>query len=101
MTLGFLAKWRLIGSALEAGQIWIVAVLAIASLLTLIYVGRMLEALFFRPAPAGAPRAREAPVGVLAPLWVVAGLNLWFGLDASLPEQLANAGARALLGGAP
>lgn len=101
LTFGFLAKWRLIEAALQAGQIWVVAVLAIASLLTLLYVGRMLEALFFRAAPAGAPRAREAPVGVLAPLWVLAGLNIWFGFDASLPEQLANAGARTLLGGAP
>ena len=75
--------------------------LAIASLLTLLYVGRMLEAIFFRAAAAGAPRAREAPVGVLAPLWVLAGLNIWLGLDASLPEQLANGAARALLGAAP
>ena len=100
LTVGFLAKWRLIEAALQAGQIWIVAVLAVASLLTLLYVGRMLEAIFFRPAPAGAQRAREAPVGVLVPLLVLAGLNIWFGLDASLPEQLANAAARALLGGA-
>jgi multicomponent Na+:H+ antiporter subunit D len=76
-------------------------VLVIASLLTLLYVGRMLEAIFFRAAPAGAPRAREAPVGVLAPLWVLAGLHIWFGLDASLPEQLANSAARVLLGAAP
>jgi len=101
LTLGFLAKWRLIEAALQAGAIWVVVVLAIASLLTFLYVGRMLEAIFFRAAPAGAPRAREAPVGVLAPLWVLAGLNIWFGLDASLPEQLANSAARALLGAAP
>ena len=101
LTLGFLAKWRLVAAALEAGQIWIVAVLAIASLLTLLYIGRMIEAIFFRPAPAGAPRAREAPVGVLAPLWILAGLSLWFGIDASLPEQLANAAGQALIGGAP
>jgi hypothetical protein len=27
--------------------------------------------------------------------------SIWFGLDASLPEQLANAPPGALLGGAP
>ncbi len=101
LTLGFLAKWRLLEAALNAGQIWIAATVAIASLLTLLYVGRMLEAIFFRSAPAGAPRAVEAPVGVLAPVLVLAGLNIWFGLDASLPEQLAGAGAKALLAGAP
>ena len=76
LTMGFLAKWRLIDAALEAGAIWIVATLAIGSLLTLVYVGRMLEAMFFRAPPAGAARAKEAPVGVLVPLLILAGLSL-------------------------
>jgi multicomponent Na+:H+ antiporter subunit D len=101
LTMGFLAKWRLVEAAIQSGQYWIVAVIAIGSLITLAYVGRMIEAMFFRAPPAGAPRAHEAPVGVLAPLWVLAGLSVWFGLDASLPESLANAGAQALLGRAP
>lgn len=101
LTMGFLAKWRLIEAGLQAGDIWVVAVIAIASLLTLLYVGRMLEAIFFRTPPPGAQRAHEAPMGVLAPLWILAGLNIWFGFDASLPEQLAKAGAQALFGGAP
>jgi len=98
LTMGFLAKWRLIEAAMDAGAIWIVAVLAIGSLLTLVYVGRMLEAIFFRAPPAGAARAKEAPVGVLAPLWIAAGLSIWFGIDASLPEAIADAGAAALFG---
>lgn len=101
LTMGFLAKWRLIEAGMVAGQLWIVGVIAISSLLTLAYVGRMVEALFFRAPPPGAQRAQEAPVGVLAPLWILAGLGIWFGLDASLPASLADAGARALLGGAP
>lgn len=101
LTFGFLAKWRLVEAGLQAGDIWIVAVIAAASLLTLVYVGRMLEAMFFRPAAPGAPRAHEAPVGVLIPVWILAGLSLWWGVDASLPEQLANAGAQALFGARP
>lgn len=101
LTMGFLAKWRLVEAGIAAGQLWIVAVIAIGSLLTLLYVGRMFEALFFRPPAPGAQRAQEAPVGVLAPVWILAGLSIWFGLDASLPEALANAGAQALFGGAP
>jgi multicomponent Na+:H+ antiporter subunit D len=101
LTMGFLAKWRLIEAGLMAGQIWIVAVIAIASLLTLAYVGRMFEALFFRPPPPGAQRAHEAPAGVLVPVWILAGLSIWFGLDASLPEGLADAASAALSGAAP
>jgi hypothetical protein len=48
----------------------------------------------------GAPRAKEAPIGVLAPLLVLAGLSIWFGLDASLPEQLAQGGCGAPVRGA-
>jgi multicomponent Na+:H+ antiporter subunit D len=100
LTMGFLAKWSLIAAALQAGAIWIVAVLAAGSLLTLVYVGRMLEAIFFRPSKPGAQPAREAPAGVLVPLLVLAGLSLWFGIDATLPESLANASAVALVGAA-
>ncbi len=101
LTFGFLAKWRLIEASLATGDIWIAAVVAISSLLALVYVGRMLEALFFRAPAAGAPRAAEAPVGVLAPLWILAGLGVWFGIDASLPEGLADAGAQVLFGARP
>lgn len=98
LTVGFLAKWRLIEDALQAGQVWIVVVLAVASLLTLLYVGRMIEAVFFRASPAGAQRAKEAPVGALVPLFVIAGLCIWFGVDASLPKQLASSASHALMG---
>jgi multicomponent Na+:H+ antiporter subunit D len=101
LTMGFLAKWGLVQAAMDAGAIWIVVVIAVGSLLTLVYVGRMLEAMFFRPAIPGAQRVKEAPVGVLVPLLVLAGLSLWFGLDSTLPETLADASAATLLGVAP
>lgn len=105
LTAGFLSKWRLVEALMQAGWIWAVVVIAVASLLSLIYVGRMLEVLFFREPAAGAARIKEAPVGVLAPLWVLGIATLWFGIDAALPEGLANAAAlaatSAMTGGAP
>lgn len=101
LTMGFLAKWNLIAAALEGGAVWIVAVIAVGSLLTLAYVGRMIEAVFFRAPMAGAVRAREAPVGVLVPLLVLAGLSLVFGVNSALPNSLAEASAAALFGAAP
>lgn len=98
LTMGFIAKWRLIEAALQSGMIWMVAVMAAGAALTLVYAWRMVEALFFKAPMPGAPRAREAPVGVLAPLWVLAGLSLWFGVEASLPESLSRAAAAALFG---
>ncbi|HEX5008673.1 MAG TPA: monovalent cation/H+ antiporter subunit D family protein [Hyphomonadaceae bacterium] len=99
LTLGFLSKWRLIEAALSQNQVWVVAVIAVSSLLALVYVSRMFEAVFLRTPPQGAPRMKEAPVGVLVPLLILAGLSVWLGIDASLPETLADAGARALFGG--
>lgn len=101
LTFGFLTKFRLIEAVFSAGQIWMVAVIAVSSLLGLLYVGRMLEALFFKAPAPGAARAVEAPLGVLVPLWVLAMVSIWFGIDASLPESLANAGAFALMGAQP
>lgn len=100
-TAGFLAKWRLVEASLQAGQVWAVAVIAVSSLLTLIYGARMIEALFFRTASATAERAKEAPVGVLIPLWILALASLWFGIDGTFPEDLADASAAALLGARP
>ena len=101
LTFGFLTKFRLIEAAFSASQIWMVAVIAVSSLLGLIYVGRMLETLFFKAPAPGAVRAVEAPLGVLVPLWILALVSIWFGIDASLPENLANAGALALTGARP
>jgi multicomponent Na+:H+ antiporter subunit D len=101
LTAGFLSKWRLIEASLAAGQVWIVVVIAASSLLALAYCGRMIEAAFFRAGSPGSERAKEAPLGVLVPLWILAGLCIWFGIDASLPESLATAGAQALMGGRP
>ncbi len=98
LTMGFIAKWKLVEAALQGGVIWMVAVFAAGSALTLIYAWRMVEALFFSAPVPGARRAREAPVGVLVPLWVLVALSIWFGLNASLPETLANSAAAVLFG---
>jgi multicomponent Na+:H+ antiporter subunit D len=101
LTGGFLSKWRLVESALAAQNFLLVAAIAAASILALIYCGRMLETVFFRAAPADAQKVKEAPLGVLVPLWLLAFGTIWFGVDASIPEALAEWGARAAMGGVP
>jgi hypothetical protein len=41
----------------------------------------------------------EAPAEMLVPMWIVAGLCIWFGIDASGTVAVAQAAADALLGG--
>jgi multicomponent Na+:H+ antiporter subunit D len=102
-TAGFISKWYLIIAAMDAGQPWLVALIVISSLMAIIYVWRVVEVAWFQPRPTEAEPVREAPLALLAPLWLVVGLNFWFGLDTRLPVAGATAAAEALLGptGAP
>jgi multicomponent Na+:H+ antiporter subunit D len=95
LTAGFLSKWMLFEASLAHGWIWAAAVIAASSVLGLVYVGRMLEMIFFR-APAAAEHAREARIGVLVPLWILAAASIRFGFDSSLPLGLATAAAQTL-----
>jgi multicomponent Na+:H+ antiporter subunit D len=52
---GFLAKWLLLTAAWEAGAWWIIAVLAIGSLLAAAYLFRALAAMLSRTRPTGSP----------------------------------------------
>ncbi|MCT2584425.1 monovalent cation/H+ antiporter subunit D family protein [Actinophytocola gossypii] len=98
-TAGFASKWALVSALLDAGA-WpvLVAVLA-SSLLALVYVGRIVEAAWFRDPPADLPADQpRAPVSMVAAVWALVLLSVYFGIDASLPGGLADAAAAALLG---
>ncbi|MEZ5939556.1 MAG: monovalent cation/H+ antiporter subunit D family protein [Hyphomonadaceae bacterium] len=101
LTFGFLSKWRLIQSMLETGNVMAVVAIAVASFLTLIYCGRMLETVFFRYPRPGARRVKEAPVGALIPLWILALATVYFGIDGRLPDALAHSAASAVVGAIP
>lgn len=98
LTAGFVSKWYLILAALDRGW-WYVAVLIVASsLIAIIYVWRIVEAAYFREAPAGAPDVAEAPLSLLVPAWVLVTANFWFGIDTTLPVGMARRAAEALMG---
>ena len=97
LTAGFVSKWYLIVGALEKGW-WPVAVLVLlTSLLAVIYIWRVVEVAYFKPAPEGRV-VREAPLALLVPTWALALANLYFGLDTSLNAGVARLAAQSLLG---
>jgi multicomponent Na+:H+ antiporter subunit D len=98
LTAGFVSKWALLQASLAEGWLWAVAVIAIGSLLALLYGGRILEAVFFKAVPEDAPVMREAPPLMLAVLIGLALANLWFGIDAGLTTSLSSAAAGAIIG---
>ena len=50
---------------------------------------------------AAVARAREAPVMMLVPMWLLVLANLWFGLETTLSVGVAREAAASLLGMTP
>ena len=100
LTSGFISKWYLVLGAIESGLWWVVFVVLVGSLLALVYIWRILEAIYFQ-APEVAPVKgyREAPASMLIPTWILIGASLYLGIDSNLTSEIARAAAGILLGG--
>lgn len=99
-TIGFLSKWYLISGAVD-GDAWVVAVvLAAASVLTLVYMLRIVEAIWFRPVddPDDAPASDPRP-GALVPMVGLAAATLALGLlGATVVDDVVGPIANSLVG---
>lgn len=87
-TAGFFSKWYLVLGVLGAGHWYFAAVLLASSLMTAIVFFRIIERIYFMPAPgpvpaAGGQRKRmpldDIPASMLAPILVTAAGILLFG----------------------
>ena len=101
-TAGFISKWYLVMAALEHGALGIVALLVIiaGSLLAVVYIWRVVESASFGDAPPDA-RSGEAPPALLAVIWAVAALNVYFGIRPAIPLELSSMAADVLLASIP
>jgi len=98
-TAGFISKWYLISAALEQGSLGIalVVILVISSLMAVVYIWRIVEAIYFAAPRSDLAAVREAPLMMLAVTWVAALANLYFGLVPEVPVNLASSAAELLL----
>ncbi len=97
-TAGFISKWYLILAALEQ-QAWVsVTVILVGSLLAVIYVGKLIEALYFKSANETNLSVKEAPLALLVPTWILVLANIYFGLDTELTIGVAEYAAQVLMG---
>jgi multicomponent Na+:H+ antiporter subunit D len=96
LTVGFVSKWYLLLALLDDG-LWPVAVLVLlGSLLAIVYVWRIVETAYFKPAlPTNVP-AKEAPISFLIPIWLLIIANVYFGIDTRLTIEVAEAAAQSL-----
>ncbi|MEM1039778.1 MAG: monovalent cation/H+ antiporter subunit D family protein [Pseudomonadota bacterium] len=97
-TAGFVSKFILLQGAFDKGW-WFLALLIVASsLIAVVYIWRTLEVLYLQPVPEGRD-IKEAPFGLLVPLWGLTLACIWFGLDADLVTSASQAAAEGLLEG--
>ena len=100
-TVGFVSKWYLVSGVLERGWTAAAVLILLSSLLALIYVGKVVEAVYFRKPAETQPidHVREAPLGMLAPAWVLAAAAIFFGLTTNWTYGVAREAAELLLAG--
>jgi multicomponent Na+:H+ antiporter subunit D len=99
LTVGFISKWYLVAGALERGWWPLAVAVLVASLLSLVYVWRVIEAAYFQaPLPAHNDETGEAPLSMLLPTWALILANFYFGIDTSLTVGVASSAAQQLLG---
>lgn len=99
-TAGFVSKWYLVTALLDA-SLWPVALLIlVASILTLIYVGRVIEVAYFRSVPEGRTR-EDVPKTMMVALWIFALSNIYFGLDTEISMGISSHAVNQLIGVTP
>lgn len=95
-TAGFISKWYLVLAALQQQAWFLVAVILFGSLLAVVYVGKIIEALYFKPATEINREVKEAPMLLLLPAWALVFANIYFGLDSELTVGVAEQAVQML-----
>ncbi len=98
-TGGFVSKWYVLSAAIEQGH-WLAAVVIVGgSLLTILYIWKIIEYAYFKT-PASAKlqnlTTHEAPRQMLLPLWLLVIGNFYFGLDTSFSLGYASTAIQTL-----
>ncbi len=98
-TAGFISKWYLALGALDDGSWLLVFLIVASSLVSVLYVGRVMEVIWFRePTSRACIAASDPPLSMLIPLVVLAAAVIYFGFDTRLTAGLSGDIARALIG---
>jgi multicomponent Na+:H+ antiporter subunit D len=98
-TAGFISKWYLAIGALDRGWWWLVLLIVASSLIALVYIGRVVEVVWFRPTMGALEKTADPPPSMLLPILVLAAATIYFGFDTRLTAGVAGVAAQMLLGG--
>ena len=96
LTSGFISKWYLVVAILEKDWWWLAVIVLFTSLLSVIYIWRVVEHMYFRAPHEKCIGIREAPPLLLACTWAIILSTVYFGINNSYPVDTATAAAEAL-----
>lgn len=97
LTAGFISKWALVTASLEQFW-WLTIPILIASLIAVIYIWKVVEVLYFqRTGDEQSIQFSEAPLSMLLPLWAIVLANVYFGIDSTLTNGIAQQVATLLM----
>ena len=98
-TAGFISKWYLIVGAFDRGWWWLAFLIVASSVISVIYVGRVIEAAWFREPARALDDVKEPPPEMLVPICLMVFATVYFGIDTDLTAGLAKKAAATLLAG--
>jgi multicomponent Na+:H+ antiporter subunit D len=98
-TVGFISKWYLALGALDYGWWWMVFLIVASSVVTLVYVGRVLEVMWLREPGPNLAAVKDPPLSMLLPIVVLAAAVIYFGIDTRLSAGIASLTAQGLVEG--
>jgi len=96
-TAGFISKWYLAAGALQSGGWLLMAMIVASSMIAVVYIGRVVEVVWFREPTAAVDEAKDPPLSMLAPLLLLTAATIYFGFDTSLTADIAAEAARPLV----
>ncbi|MBK18405.1 MAG: cation:proton antiporter [Rhodospirillaceae bacterium] len=98
LTVGFVSKWYLVVGALDRGWWFAALLILLSSLLAVVYIWRVVEVAYLKPAPENAGDIEDAPPSMLIPTWILIGASVFFGINTDLTVGVAKQAAMQLLG---
>lgn len=103
-TAGFVSKWYLLRAIIETEQWWVLVATLIGSVLSMVYVWKMVESLYFQPkdkphvhqVSSGQAAIGATPLMMGLACWALTLATLYFGFDTTWLTRAAEVAASSL-----
>ena len=97
LTAGFISKLYLVRASVDFEYNTLTALIVISSALSLVYLWKLIEAMWMHPAPKDSTVKDE--FWVYTPLWLLALANVYFGIKADIVISLSTKAMLSVFGG--